>query len=407
MSDTTLVTYRYEATDADGERKKGHLSAPSAHQARLALLDQQLSVLTLAEKEKFLSLQVGGRRVPRVELMHFTRQLGAFIQAGIPVIDALEAMQDGQENRTLRRIIGEIADALRSGETFLDAVERHPRVFPTFYTGMIQASELTGNLDSTLQQLAGYIERDLEARRKMRSAMAYPAIIFVMALATVVVLTTFVLPRFRSFFDTLDAELPLPTRMLLATTSFLGRWGLLIGLVVVAGVVVAALSRRTYPGRRLQDAALLRLPVLGEAVQYAVIERFCRVLASMVKAGVPLPEALIVATDGTNNRVYQAALGAARDKMLQGDGLARPIRETSLFPVSAVQMLKVGEDTGSLDQQLENAAAFYETELDYKIKAVTTFFEPAILVVVGALVGFVAIALVSAMYGIFRQVGTV
>ena len=401
------VRYRFEARDVEGRRETGRIEATTPHQARLVLLDRGLEAHVVAEQSSFFSLQVGGRRVPRVELMHFSRQLGSFIRAGIPAIDALEAMYEGQESRGLRVMMAAVAEALRAGETFYEALSAHPKVFPPFYLGMIRASELTGNLDSTLLQLATYLDRDLEARRKLRSAMAYPAIIFAMAVLTTVVLTAFVLPRFRSFFDTLDAELPLPTRMLLAVTDFLGQWGLLLLLGLGLLLAGAVLSRATQRGRRWQDAWLLKVPVIGGAVQYAVVERFCRVLASMVTAGVPLPDGLTVAADGTNNRVYQAALAQAKEKMLRGEGLARPIRETQLFPSAAVQMLKVGEETGSLDQQLENAASFYETELDYRIKAVTTFFEPAILVVVGCMVGFVAIALVSAMYGIFRQVGTV
>lgn len=398
----TLITYRYEALNAEGSKVKGSIDATTPNQARMTLLDRDLRVTTLEEKQSFLSLNMGGRRVPRVEIMHFTRQLGAFIRAGIPIIDALEAMQEGQDNKTLRRTIGEMAESLRSGETFLEAVIEHPKVFPPFYIGMVQSSELTGNLDVTLVQLTDYIERDLEAKRKIRSALAYPLVVIVMAIITVVVLAAFVLPKFKVFFASLDAELPLPTRMLLATTAFISSYYLFL----IAGIALVVVSffayRRTAPGRLATDKLLLRLPVIGEAVDFALIERFCRVLASMVKAGVSLPEAMQVATDGTNNRAYITKLEGARDEMMRGEGLSAPLGRTGLFPPAAARMFRVGEETGSLDAQLDNAAEFYGVELDYKIKRLTDLFEPAILLVVGLVVGFVAIALVSAMYGIFR-----
>jgi type IV pilus assembly protein PilC len=223
-----------------------------------------------------------------------------------------------------------------------------------------------------------------------------------MSLGTIVVLTVFVLPKFKDFFASLDATLPLPTRMLLAATDFLGNWWWLIVGVIVGLVLAYLVGIRTAGGRRLRDAVLLKIPVLGETIRYAMIERFTRLLASMVTAGVALPEAMRVATESLRNRVFERALGRAQTQMAQGAGLATPIAQTGLFPGVATQMVRVGEDTGTLDTQLRVAATYYERELDYKIKKLTTIFEPLVIIVMGGIVGFVAIALVSAMYGIFR-----
>ncbi|MCA1710637.1 MAG: type II secretion system F family protein [Actinobacteria bacterium] len=403
-----MPTYTYVGVDADGKTEKGSVSGETMSKARAELLGRDVDVKKMNEKTPFFSMQVGGRgKVSRTELMHFSRQLSAFIRAGIPVIDAIVAMREGIENKALAKVMLEVEEALRSGDTFLEALAAHPKVFPNFYLGMIRSAELTGNLDLALMQLSKYIERDQDARRKIKSAMSYPLVVLGMALVTVVVLTAFVLPRFKVFFADLNAKLPLPTRMLLAITGFLTTWYIVIVLLVVAVIVGIVMMRRTPRGRLIQDGVLLKIPVLGETVRYAVLERFCRVLSSMVTAGVPLPDAMIVASEGTNNKVYENGLMQAREEMMQGSGLAGPIRETGLFPVAATQMLRVGEDTGSLDAQLANAAEYYELELDYKIKSLTALFEPGILIVVGLLVGFVAIALVSAMYGIFRQAGTV
>lgn len=398
-----MTRFRYEATRDDGSVVAGVVKSDTIGGARNSLLGKGLDADRLEEARSILNFEITKERVPRAELMHLSRQLAAFLRAGIPILEAIEVLRDGAANKTLRRVLGETGESLRAGSTFLDAIGEHPEVFPDFYRGMIGAAELTGQLDSVLDQLSHYIERDLEARRRIRSAMAYPLVIAAMSVVTVLVLTVFVLPRFKSFFASLNTKLPLPTRVLLGVTDFLGTWwwAIAVGAVVVG--IAGWLVRRSEGGRARIDSALLKLPVLGETVKFAVVERFCRVMASMVQSGVPLPDAMVVAGNSANNAVYRRALGGAREAMIRGEGIARPIAATNLFPIAAVQMFRVGENTGSLDAQLGTAADFFEQELDYKIKKMTTLFEPAVIIMMGLLVGFVAIALVSAMYGIFRS----
>ncbi len=358
----------------------------------------------LGEKKSIWQFEITKKRVPRADLMNFSRQLAAFIRAGIPILEAIDTFAQEAGNKVFREALFSIGEALRRGETFSAAVGAHGRIFPRFYVDMLRAAELTGRLDSVLDQLSRYIERDLEARRKIRSAMTYPALIGVMSLVTVGILSVFVLPRFKTFFESFHAKLPLATRMVLATGNFVGNWwwALLLGGAFFVTMIVGGLQ--TASGRIWLDKTLLKLPVVSDVVRYAIIERFCRILASMVNAGVPLPDAMIVVTESARNKVYERALVKVRDAMLEGEGLATPITRTNLFPSAVTQMVRVGENTGTLDVQLETAAAFYEQELDYKIKKLTTLFEPAMIIFMGLVVGFVAIALVSAMYGIFRQV---
>jgi type IV pilus assembly protein PilC len=237
----------------------------------------------------------------------------------------------------------------------------------------------------------------------VKAAMIYPLVIAGMSLVTVVILSAFVLPRFKVFFEGLNVQLPLPTRMLLAATGFLTQWwwALLLGTVTV--VASYFLLMRTQAGRHRRDKIALRIPVVGPTIQFALVERFCRILASMVDAGVSLPEALTVASGSLRNLVYTRALERLNLAVLEGEGIARPLGATKLFPATAVQMIQVGEDTGTLDTQLEVTARYYERELDYKIKKLTALFEPAVIIVMGLVVGFVAVALVSAMYGVFNQ----
>jgi type IV pilus assembly protein PilC len=255
-----------------------------------------------------------------------------------------------------------------------------------------------------LARLSGYIERDLEARRKLKSAIIYPVIVAAMSSVTVLVLAIYVLPKFEDFFASLDAKLPLPTRMLLGVTGFLGHWWWALAGGVAALVLLVFAVTRTRSGKYARDAFLLKVPVLGETIQYALVERFCRVLGSMVSAGVNLTDGLAVTTEALRNRVYVKRLGQVTEQILEGQGIAGPLTRTGLFPGTATSMLRVGEDTGSLDTQLEVTAGYYETELDYKIAKLTALFEPLVIIVMGLIVGFVAVALVSAMYGIFRQV---
>jgi type IV pilus assembly protein PilC len=400
-----MPRFAYEATGAGGA-VSGVAKAADRASAELLLHDRELHNIQVTEKKSFLQLEISGPRIKREDLMHISRQMAAFIRAGLPIIDAIHTIGAEAENSSVRKMMEGIEDGLRSGDRFSDCLDRHAKVFPDFYRGIVRSAELTGELDEVLSRLAGYLERDLEARRKIKSATIYPSIIAMMSVVTVVVLAVYVLPKFKTFFASLNAKLPLPTRMLLAVTNFLTHsWLLLLG-GVIAVVLLIVLALRTQRGKEIRDRVLLGVPVLGTTIQFSLVERFCRVLASMVNAGVALPEALRVATESLHNRVFMKALSGVGESMLEGEGLAGPLASTGLFPTTAAQMLRVGEETGSLDSQLEVTAVYYEGELDYKIRRLTALFEPIVIIAMGVIVGFVAIALVSAMYGIFRQVKT-
>ena len=344
------------------------------------------------------------RRVKREEVMHLSRQLGAFVAAGLPLIDAVHTLGVEARNSSVRAMMRQVEDGLRRGARLSDCLDAHPRIFPEFYRGIVRSAELTGQLDVVLEQLAKYLERDMEARRKVTAALIYPAMVFAVSIATVIVLATFVLPRYVVFFDSLGAKVPLATRILLNITGFFTHWWpvVLVGLLAIASIVVAAVQ--TDRGRFAKDRMLLGLPVVGSTIRFALVERFSRVLSSMVSAGIALPDALRVATNSLHNLVFVRSLGLVGSAMLRGEGLAGPMAASGLLPAIAVQMIRVGEETGTLDHQLEITARHYEGELDYRLKKLTSLFEPAVIIVMGLVVGFVAVALVSAMYGIFNQV---
>ena len=399
-----MPTFTYTATRPTGEMAKGSHRAASREAAELALYERELRNIRVVQKKSILTAEITPARVKRAEIMHFSRQLGAFIAAGLPLVDAVRLIGEETKNTTVRNLMTDTEVGLRGGDTLSDCFDRYPRVFPEFYRGILRSAELTGRLDSVLTQLAAYLERDLAVRRTVKSASIYPAVIAVMSVVVVIVIAVFVMPRFETFFDSLDAELPLPTRMLLAVTDFVGAYWWALGAGFTGVLLLLFAVTRAEGGKYVWHKLLLKTPVLGETIRFVMVERFARILAAMVGAGVGLPEALRVATESLRNRVFMRALSGVGEAMLRGEGLAQPLTATKLFPTTATQMIMVGEETGTLDAQLETTAGYYEGELKYKIDKLTALFEPLIIVVMGAIVGFVAVALVSAMYGVFNQV---
>ncbi len=399
-----MASFRYQATTEAGNRTRGVTQATSLKTAMAGLVEQGFTVSQLKPKRSVLKFEITKEKLPQGELMHFSRQLSAFVRAGIPLIEALEVIEEEADDKTLRMVLQGVRESLITGETFSEALRPYETLFPKFYVDMVRAAELTGSLDDVLHELSGYIKRDLEARNKVKSALVYPLVILVMAIGTVIVLSTFVLPRFKTFFQSFHATLPLPTRMLIAFTGFISKDWIYIVAVLVLLIAVPMALVRTHRGRRTKDRLLLRIPVLGQVMLYAIVERFCRLLATMMQAGVPLPEAMGVLGDATKNVVFQEGLADVHGAMMRGEGLARPMSDTKLFPGAVIQMIKVGENTGTLNEQLGVGSDYYGQELEYKIQRLTSLFEPAVIIFMGVAVGFVAVALISAMYGIYRQV---
>jgi type IV pilus assembly protein PilC len=403
-NDRALTPFKYNALDEAGKKFSGVEMAASLGAAHLALIQRGLQPLDIKVRTSVLNFEITKKKVPRNEIMNFTRQLAVFMKAGVSIMEALEVIVEETQGKMLRKIIFDLIDSLRAGDTYATACAAHPEAFPNFYVGILESAELTGNLDQVLNQLAEYIDRDQVARTKVTSALIYPAVVACMSVVTVLVLTVFVLPRFRTFFASLHAKLPLVTRLLMSAATFIGTWWyaeLALVIIIVAGYTA---MRRSDKGRAQLDAIILKLPVIGDITQTAVLERICRILSSMLRAGVDLPRSMAVTADSANNAVFHKALDDVRDAMMQGQGLAGPIARTGLFPGAARQMFRVGEETGTLDQQLSVAADYYNRELETKLERATALFEPAIIVFMGVVVGFVAVALISAMYGIYNQV---
>lgn len=401
-----MPRFAYAAIDASGTSVEGVTKAATIGDARASLLDQNLYPVKIQEKRGALDFELTKEKVKKKELMHFTRQLAVFVKAGIPITEAMEIIGDETEDVALQRTITMMVDDLRNGGTLSEVAGKHPEAFPSYYIGILASAELTGNLDSTLESLAGYLERELETRSKVVSALSYPGVVMSMAMVTVVILAGYVLPQFKPLFAELNADLPMTTRSLLfIATLFSTMWYIPFSVFCAFAGTMYWLFKTTS-GKLVKDRLVLRIPIIKGIVEYAILERFCRILGAMVKAGVPLPEGMKTTTESTSNSVFRERLELAQMEMVEGGGFSKPLAATELFPGAAKQMFKVGEETGTLDQQLEVASLYFDRELESRIKKFTTMFEPLMIIFVGLIVGFVAVALVQAMYGVLEGAKT-
>jgi len=399
-----MTRYAYSAIDVTGQTIDGVIKSDTLGEARSTLMAQNLYPVKIEEKKSGLNLEFGKPRVKKKELMQFTRQLAVFVKAGIPLTEALQIIADESPDIALQRTLMGMVEDLRNGGTLSGAAAKYPEAFPEYYVGILGSAELTGKLDETMENLAGYLERELETRAKVTSALSYPGVVMVLAIFTMVVLAGYVLPQFKPLFEELDAELPPTTRALLFIADlFTVYWYLPFTFFSsIIGWVVWLI--KTPKGKAVRDRMFLKLPVISGIISYSILERFCRILGAMVKAGVPLPEAMKTTTTATSNVVFHERLEHARLAMLEGGGFAKPLAETELFPGAARQMFKVGEETGTLDDQLSVASLYFDRELEQRIRRFTTMFEPIMIIFVGIVVGFVAVALVQAMYGVLGSV---
>jgi type IV pilus assembly protein PilC len=398
-----VPNYAYRGYTDSGQRRDGQIEASGTSAAEQALWKQGLKVvrLTTAPAKKTMADYFPSLfHISRMDIILFTRQLGTFVGAGVPMSRGLGTIAEETGSPLFKRIILVILEDLERGQNLSEALSRHPSVFPPLYVDLIRVAELTGNLEATLKELAGYLRRDLNTVRRVRTAMIYPAVIMVVATGVVIILVFFALPAFVKIFAEFHVELPLPTRILIGMVDFIRTWVLAIGAGIVAVGAGVFLTLRTARGVYAKDQLALKLPIFGPIVLSAILNRFARTLAMVLKAGVPLGQTFDAVIAGTGNRVFQRGLATVKEQMTGGEGFAGPLIRTHLFPPMMTQMVRVGEETGTLDTYLEQAADFYEEELEYRIRAMTSLIEPVMTVAVGLVVGFIAVSLISAMYGL-------
>lgn len=351
-----------------------------------------------------VSTQLRRRSLSRQTLLHFTRQLRVLVKGGIPLSMALRIIAEETTELSLKPVLETLLDDLERGESLSDGLERHPRIFPAYYIGLIRSAETTGAFVETLESLTDYQNRLIDNRSRITSSLAYPSIVMALALITVVILTGFVIPRFEPLFQELGSTLPLPTRLLLTSTSMLRDNILVVAAMGASSIVVGVAVARSRRGRRLLDTWALHLPFIGRIIQYVMLERFCRIFAVTLGSGLSVTSGMRLSTQTITNSVHRELLVTATRDMSMGIGFTAALSRTGLFPAAARQMFRVGEETGDLQEQITAASEFFDAEIEVRMRRLTSLFEPMLIVFVGVVVGFVAVALVSAMYGVLDGV---
>lgn len=400
------ATFTYRVRDKSGKIVSGEIEGASSSVVAKALRERGLTPLQVEEKQTSLlqtEIRIPGlsKRVKQKEIVLFSRQFATMVNSGLSLIRALTVLEEQTESDAFRNVLGKVRTDVERGTSLSAAMDRHPKVFTDLYVSMIRAGEIGGVLDETLLRLADILEAQLSLRSKVRSAMAYPAVIGFLIVAVTTAMILFVVPVFTNLYEELgDAELPLPTKLLVGLSNILtGYWWLVI--LVTAGSIYG--FRRwlaTEDGRLLWDTYKLKLPVFGNLAHKTALSRFSRTLAVLSRTGVPILQAIDIVADTSGNRLVAKALDEVKDSVRSGESLATPLSRHSVFPPMVVQMMTVGEETGELDAMLAKVADFYEREVEDTVNALTSLIEPLLIVVMGVSVGAILIALYLPIFNI-------
>ena len=404
----TTQKFRYVAYSPDGVRTSRSVEAVSLEDAERTLWHQGFRIVDVKPRRlrlpKLHELFPTFVRVRKSEIILLTRQLATFVKVGVPLLDAFAVLHEQTGSKELRASLQDMMVDLGQGRPLSLAMSHHPRIFNRLYVDMVRAAEISGELDEVLDQLAGYMMREDTALRRIRSAMIYPAIVLTLAFLVISVLVAFVLPAFVHLFGEFNAQLPLPTRVLIAVGAFVQAHRLQLGGTVLAIAALIFIFAQTERGKRFRDQYVMALPYMGRIVQYSIIERFLRTFATLARAGIPVTQMFDTVILATGNRIYQERLRTVREMMIAGQGFSEPLRQTGLFPTLVIQMIRVGEETGTLDLNLEQAATYFASEIDFRTRAMIAVMEPGLVVFVGLMVGFVAISVITPMYGLIHAI---
>jgi type IV pilus assembly protein PilC len=399
------MAYQYVAFTPQGDQIQGRIEAESEHEAEELLWKQKYTVISLRAIQESAGRQLFGSRIKTRDLIVFSRQLATLIEAGVSVVRGLELLRDQIPSKVFQKTLDEIIMDVQQGRFFSEAVANHKKAFPTLYARLLEIGERAGNLVMVLRQVATYMEKEEKLVRRIRGASAYPLFVLFMAFGVVFLMLTVALPPLMQLFTSFGAELPLPTRMLIGLTEFASTYTLQIVLVVVIFIGVGVLFVRSKRGKQIFDRLMIKVPLVGKVIVHGAVARLCRSTATLLQAGISLPEILDMSIRAQSNTVIGAALEQVHSELLQGHGLADPLARQPVFPSMLVQMVRVGEETGSLDSNMDTLAVFYEDEVDRTVDALSSAVEPALTIFIGLIVGFVAVAVIYPMYSLMGSIG--
>jgi type IV pilus assembly protein PilC len=397
--------FEYTAKHAtSGQIMRGTLEVPTRDEVIAFIRKNRMILVSVREAPTQIKLPGLRKGVTTRDVVIFTRQFATMINAGLPLVQALNILSQQSENKTLKEITRAVVYDVEAGNTLADALRKHPKAFSDLYVNMVAAGEAGGILDTILNRLATFLEKNDALVRKVKGAMVYPAVITSVAVIAVAVLLLAVIPTFASMFASVNMELPLPTRIVMGASNFLIRfwWAIAGGLVLL--VLGVRAYYRTADGRKMLDGAMLKSPVIGDLLRKSAVSRFTRTLGTLVSSGVSILDGLEITARTAGNRVIHDAIMASRHSIAGGETIAGPLQASGVFPPMVISMISVGEQTGGLDSMLTKIADFYDSEVDVAVSALLSLMEPLMIVVLGLIVG----GMVVAMYlPIFDMVNTI
>ncbi|SDN96091.1 type IV pilus assembly protein PilC [Desulfonauticus submarinus] len=390
-----MPIFIYKAKNRAGKKVKGDVDAPTIELAKSMLKNRGFSDIKIKPKPKdiFEGTFLEGSVTPR-DMVIFSRQFATLINAGVPILQALQVMCDQTQNGKLRRKLYQVKNDVEAGSSLYAALSKHKDIFDDLYLNMVQAGEAGGVLDVVLLRLAEYMEKAAKLKAKVKSAMMYPAVVVSVAVIVVIIILLYVIPTFEKMFADFGGALPLPTQIVINLSRFVkSNFLYMVGGVIIAGIIYK-LIYKTEKGRLFFDQLFLNLPVMGDILRKVAVAKFSRTLSTMMASGVPILEALEIVAKTSGNKVIEQGVLKARSSISEGNTIAEPLDETGVFPSMVIHMISVGESTGSLDTMLEKIADFYDDEVDVAVDTLTSLLEPIMIVFLGVVVG----GLVVSMY---------
>jgi type IV pilus assembly protein PilC len=393
--------YVWEGTDKKGKRLKGKMLAVSEAAVKADLRRQGVLAKSVRKEMQFFK---NGKKIVSEDIALFARQLATMLQAGIPMVQCFDIIGNGHDKPSMQKLVLAIKGDIESGTSLHEALGKHPLYFDDLFVNLVEAGEQAGALETLLDKIATYKEKTEALKKKIKKALFYPAAVMAVAVIVTTILLVFVIPQFESLFKSFGADLPAFTQMVIGLSKFVQESGIYIAIVAGgAGYAFFYFKKRSRPMRRVLDRMLLKAPVVGPILVKAAIARYARTLSTMFAAGVPLVEALNSVAGATGNIVYEEGVLKIRDEVATGQRLQRSMEQTGLFPNMVIQMIAVGEESGSLDSMAAKIADFYEADVDAAVDAMSSLIEPLIMAILGVLVG----GLVIAMYLPIFKLGAV
>lgn len=400
-----MAKFQYVGRTRDGKRSKGSIVANSDRDATLQLKNDGILVLELKEiKDTLLNKELSfGNPVKHQDFVVYLRQFSTLLKAGVTIVEATKILADQSESKALKATLKEIEMDVRAGISFSAAAAKHPKVLPEMFINMFEAGEVSGSVDEALVRLANHYEKQYKTRQKVKSALAYPIVIGIIAIAVITFLLISVVPMFAEMLSDLGGELPGITKFVLGVSNFIQQFWWLIILIVIGCIVAFVMTKKNPKGKYFLDHAFMKIPVFGNLIQKSLLARFSRTLCSLFSSSVPILEAIQIVEKVVGNSVIAKTLKEARRSLEAGRPLTEPLKDHWVYPALVVQMISIGEETGSLDEMLEKIAEFYEEEVDNITDRLKSLIEPIMIVILAAIVGVIVISIMMPMFEIYNS----